>query len=90
MIWQETAGPQPRRRDLNLDLRQGVSRVTLQRYGAVYRELCGWLADAGLPPMSYLAGGDLGVVSEVLTAYIQRTYSESLPYSRAPYALAAV
>ena len=76
MIWQGAAGPQPGRRELNLDLRQGVSRVMLQRYGAVYRELSSWLADAGLPPMSYLAGGDLGVVSEVLTAYLSHVNSE--------------
>ncbi len=62
-----------------MDLRQGVSQVTLQRCGAVYHELSSWLRDAGLPTMSYLTGGDLRVVSEVLTAYLQRMCSESLP-----------
>ncbi len=90
MIWRGAAGPQPRRRDLNLDSRQGVSRVTLHRYGTVYHDLSSWLVHAGLPSMSYLAGGDLEVVSEVLTAYLQHMYSESLPCARAPCAVAAV
>ncbi len=66
-----SAAPNRRPRDLNLDLRQGISRVTLQRYGSVYHDLNTWLDPAGLPSMAVLAVGDLSVVNEILTPYLQ-------------------
>ena len=81
--------PRGRARDLNLDPRQGVGRLTLQRYGAAYHDHSVWLTDVGMPPFGVLAGGDLGLVNEVSTAYFQHMYTEGLPYSRGPYVLAA-
>ena len=59
--------------------------VTLQRYGAMYHDLGTWLVSAGLPPMSVLAGGDVGLVNEILTSYLQHICNEELPFSRASF-----
>ena len=84
------AAPKVKPRDLTLDLRQGVARTTLQRYGQMYQAANIWLLDAGLPSLAALAGGDLAVASEVLTAYLQHMYNEGRPYSHATFTLAAI
>ena len=85
-----TAAPKRPPRDWGLDLRQGVFRGTLQRCGQMYQGANSWLLDAGLPSLADLAGDDLGVASEVLTAYLQFLYNEGRPYSHATFALAAI
>ena len=85
-----SAAPKAKPRDLNLDLRQGVARSTLQKYGQMYQTANTWLLEAGLPSLAVLAGGDLAVASEVLTAYLQFMYNEGRPYSHATFTLAAI
>ncbi len=84
------SAPRGRARDQTVDLRQGVARVTVGRYGKMHHELQVWLLESGLTPMGVLAVGDLGAVSEVLTAYLQHVFNDNRPYSHAPYTMAAV
>ncbi len=68
----------------------GLGPVTQHCYGKSYQALQTWLARRWLPRMSTVTTLDIGVVSEVLTDYLQKLYNGGRPFSQAPYELAAV
>ena len=67
-----------------------MARATQAKYAQMYQAANSWLIDSDLPSVAVLAGGDLAVASEVLTAYLQFMYNENRPFSHATFTLAAI